>query len=182
MSRDSTKHEVRQRVLARLIRMEEEQRSRDSATLRAELQPELAGSRPLNIGIYIPLPHEVNLLPLLQEHPQHRYAVPRCLKGRQMEFRHISNPSTDTRPGAMGIPEPCTHLSIIPPEELDIIIVPGVAFTEHGNRLGYGGGYYDRYLPRCTNAKLIATAFAEQMLPELPTEAHDLRIPHIIHL
>lgn len=83
-------------------------------------------------------------------------------------------------PGAMGIPAPALHRPIIDAREFDIVIVPGVAFTRAGARLGYGGGYYDRYLPRCTRAKILALAFPEQIVEHLATEEHDLRLPLII--
>ena len=65
-------------------------------------------------------------------------------------------------------------------EEIDLLIVPGVAFTREGKRMGYGGGYYDRFIPLCTNARIIALAFSEQLVDFLPTEAHDLPIPELI--
>ena len=176
------KHEVRRQVLKQLRPRPAQQVESDSARLRAMLAPLLQGAEPLNVGIYIPMAHEVNLLPLLQEFPHHRYAVPRCLPERKMAFHCIRNASTDTAPGAHGIPAPHEHLPTIPAEAFDILIVPGVAFSPGGQRLGYGGGYYDRYLPHCSHAQIIAVAFAEQMLPELPTEAHDLLKPQLYHL
>ena len=80
----------------------------------------------------------------------------------------------------MNIPEPAAHTTIVPPEEIDILIVPGVAFTRSGARLGYGGGYYDRFIPRCTRARVLALAFEEQLVTELPSEPHDLYIPELI--
>ncbi len=168
-------------MLASLRAMPAAQRAQASAALRAALAPLLGGDTPLRVGIYLPMPHEVDLLPLLQEYPQHHYAAPRCLPGRQLCFHIIKNISQDTAPGAHGIPAPRAELPTIPPQELDILIIPGVAFTKQGDRLGYGGGYYDRYLPRCTKAHKVALAYDQQILASIPTEAHDLKIPHIIH-
>ncbi len=80
----------------------------------------------------------------------------------------------------MGIPAPRAHTERIRPEDIDLLIVPGVAFTRSGDRIGYGGGYYDRFIPLCTKADVMALAFEEQILPELPVEKHDLRIAHLI--
>ena len=145
------------------------------------LAPLLAGA-PRCIAIYAPLPHEVNLLPLVQAYPQHRFAFPLCLPAHQLEFRMVTDPRLDLRPGKMGIPEPAPHTRAVAPQEIDLLIVPGVAFTLAGDRLGYGGGYYDRFLPRCRRARILALAFAEQLEASLPTDSHDLRIPEIIHL
>lgn len=182
MNASESKHKVRQQVLRHLRTRPTHRVEEDSARLRAMLAPILQASAPQNVAIYVPMAHEVNLLPLLQEYPQHHYAVPRCLPERRMEFHLIRDAHEDTAPGAHGIPAPHEHLPIIPAELFDLILVPGVAFTPNGQRLGYGGGYYDRYLPRCSRAKRIALAFAEQLLPQLPTEEHDLRIQYLYHL
>lgn len=70
---------------------------------------------------------------------------------------------------------------IVPAEALDMIVVPLVAFDQTGARLGYGGGCYDRYLPMLSPAcQIIGIAFDEQHVDHVPTDAHDLPLPHII--
>ena len=70
---------------------------------------------------------------------------------------------------------------IMPAEALDMIVVPLVAFDQTGARLGYGGGCYDRYLPILSPAcQIIGIAFDEQRVDRVPTDAHDLPLPHII--
>ena len=70
---------------------------------------------------------------------------------------------------------------IVPAAELDMVIVPLVAFDRTGARLGYGGGCYDRYLPILSPAcQVIGIAFDEQRVDHVPTDAHDLPLPHII--
>ncbi len=176
----TTKQELRREALQRLkaAALADPAQLR-SARLRQKLHPLLQGASRC-IAIYAPLPHEINLLPLLREYPQHRYVFPLCLPGRQLQFRQVRNTETDLVPGAMNIPEPAPHTTIVPPQEIDILIVPGVAFTPEGTRLGYGGGYYDRFIPQCPRARVLALAFEEQLVAELPTEPHDLRIPELI--
>lgn len=73
------------------------------------------------------------------------------------------------------------HFPIVPAAELDMVVVPLVAFDRTGARLGYGGGCYDRYLPMLSPACLIVgIAFDEQRVDHVPTDAHDLPLPHII--
>lgn len=73
------------------------------------------------------------------------------------------------------------HFPIVPAEALDMIVVPLVAFDQTGARLGYGGGCYDRYLPMLSPAcQIIGIAFDEQRVDHVPTDAHDLPLPHII--
>ena len=70
---------------------------------------------------------------------------------------------------------------IVPAAELDMVVVPLVAFDRTGARLGYGGGCYDRYLSTLSPAcQIIGIAFDEQRVDHVPTDAHDLPLPHII--
>ena len=70
---------------------------------------------------------------------------------------------------------------IVPAEALDMIVVPLVAFDRAGTRLGYGGGCYDRYLPMLSPVcQIVGIAFDEQRVGHVPTDAHDLPLPHII--
>ena len=72
-----------------------------SARLRQKLAPLLAGDSRC-VAIYAPLPHEVNLLPLLQEYPQHRYVFPLCLPEHKLRFHQVCRPGLEMVPGAMG--------------------------------------------------------------------------------
>lgn len=73
------------------------------------------------------------------------------------------------------------HFPIVPAAELDMVVVPLVAFDRTGARLGYGGGCYDRYLPMLSPAcQIVGIAFDEQRVDHVPTDAHDLPLPHII--
>lgn len=73
------------------------------------------------------------------------------------------------------------HFPIVPAEALDMIVVPLVAFDQTGARLGYGGGCYDRYLPMLSaTCQIIGIAFDEQRVGHVPTDAHDLPLPHIV--
>ncbi len=180
MTSATQKQDLRQAVLAKLKAIPANTRKEYSAQLRKLLSAYLDTDNQLCAALYYPLPHEVDLLPLLPEYPQHIFAFPRCMPGRQLQFHQVKDPATDMQPGAIGIPAPLPQLPIVEPARFDIVIVPGVAFTTGGLRLGYGGGYYDRYLPRCTQAKLLALTYPQQIVDYIPTEAHDLTIPSIL--
>lgn len=73
------------------------------------------------------------------------------------------------------------HFPIVPAAELDMVVVPLVAFDRTGARLGYGGGCYDRYLPMLSPAcQIVGIAFDEQRVDHVPTGAHDLPLPNIV--
>lgn len=82
-----------------------------------------------------------------------------------------------------GIGELPTNLQqIIAPEQIDLCLIPGIAFDHTGNRLGFGAGYYDRYLPRLRpGVKRLALAYECQLSPQtLPTDEHDLPMDYIL--
>lgn len=180
MEKASVKHRLRQSSLSALRAVPPERRERFSALLRGKLTAFLPPHAGGSVAVYAPLPHEVNLLPLLRECPRLRYLFPRCLPGGKLSFHHVSDPGRELQQGAHGILAPAENLPIVEPEDIDLIVVPGLAFTIGGKRLGYGGGYYDRFLPRCTRARILALAFPVQILSDLPTEPHDLLIPQVI--
>lgn len=84
----------------------------------------------------------------------------------------------DLAPGAYGILEP-QAVSPAQPEELDLILVPGIAFDRSGGRIGFGKGYYDRFLPK-TKAPKVALAYGFQLVAEACAQAHDVKMDYII--
>ena len=82
--------------------------------------------------------------------------------------------------GPHGIRQPAISAPIVDPDTIDLAIVPGVAFDVDGARIGYGGGYYDRLLPRIPRATWIGFAYDEQVLADIPHEAHDAHMHAIV--
>lgn len=94
-----------------------------------------------------------------------------------MIFYQISHPE-DLEPGYYGIREPKTDLSVADGED-GLMVMPGVAFDDRRHRVGYGGGFYDRYLSKHTRHFTAALAFEFQMMEEVPTEPTDL-LPDVV--
>ena len=107
-------------------------------------------------------------------------AVPKCEpKTHTMEFYAISN-FDQLETVYLNIEEPKTsETTYISKQEIDVIIVPGVVFNEAGYRVGFGGGYYDRYLS-VFNGEKISIAFDEQIVGAVPTEVHDIPVNIIL--
>ncbi|MDI3328850.1 MAG: 5-formyltetrahydrofolate cyclo-ligase [Alicyclobacillaceae bacterium] len=84
----------------------------------------------------------------------------------------------DLRAGAFGIPEP--EGNPVEPARIDAVLVPGIAFDRLGRRLGYGKGYYDRFLRRVPGAAKAGVAFAGQWVDRLPADPHDVPVDYVI--
>lgn len=105
-----------------------------------------------------------------------RTAVPRCnAQTREMTFRIITDFS-QLETVYMKLREPAIELTEkVEPEEIDLLIVPGVVFSPDGYRIGFGGGYYDRYLTRFSGPTR-SLAFDMQLAAAVPVEEHDLPV------
>ncbi len=105
-------------------------------------------------------------------------ALPRCEQNRQMHFFLIHH-LEDLQAGLHDIPEPVTNQKAVITERT-VCIVPGLAFTRTGGRLGQGGGYYDRFLKNYPELYTIGIGYDFMLLDTLPYEAHDCYMKEII--
>lgn len=105
-------------------------------------------------------------------------AMPLCEGPGEMTARRVTDMS-QLRPGTFGVPEPDARCEVIPPEEIDLILVPGTAFDRRMNRIGQGGGYYDRFLPR-TKALRVGICHDFALLDEIPAMAHDAKMDAMV--
>tara|TARA_B100000579_G_C22484225_1_gene689420 strand:+ start:49 stop:591 length:543 start_codon:yes stop_codon:yes gene_type:complete len=131
------------------------------------------------IGAYFPINHEVNCLGLLKqlEKSGHKISLPITKKGNKMDFFEWSSkyPLSISK---IGIPEPFSKKIVYP----DILLVPLLAFNKKKFRLGYGGGYYDRYIQKIKKLKKILTigiAFSFQEITKLPISKYDKKLDFI---
>ncbi len=96
----------------------------------------------------------------------------------------ITDPQNQLEPGYCTIPEPVPSLvprSVVDPAEIDVVIVPGSVFDRFGGRLGYGGGYYDRFLDQeAAGALRIGLAFELQLVDQVPLEPHDQLMDFVV--
>ena len=107
-----------------------------------------------------------------------RVCAPRCLGKGRMEARVIE--SLDALvPAAHGLLEPAESSAIVPPGEIGLILVPCLAADRNGHRLGYGGGYYDRFL-RCAAGTSMCLCRARALLDDVPREEHDAAVDMVV--
>lgn len=110
-----------------------------------------------------------------------RIVVPLCRPASRVLTPCRIDSFADLETGHYGIREPkADRLRVVPPGEIDVVLVPAVAFDRRGYRVGYGGGYYDRFLPGCPQAAKIGVAFACQITEEVPVEPYDVTMDCIV--
>jgi 5-formyltetrahydrofolate cyclo-ligase len=134
------------------------------------------------IGITISIPPEVDTYQIIRTAwaEGKRIVVPKCLaENKQMDFRELQR-FDQLESVYFGLLEPIeAETDFVAKENIDLLIVPGLAFTEAGYRTGVGGGYYDRYLQHY-QGRTVSLAFHEQIVPTVPIEAHDIPVGKII--
>ena len=101
------------------------------------------------------------------------------VRGRVLSFRTVRSES-ELEPGRLGVREPTDAADLVPVEQIDLFVVPGLGFTRDGKRLGRGGGYYDATLRAGrADSRRVGLAFAEQLVEDLPSDEHDMDL-HLV--
>lgn len=158
------------------------------------LRGEGPGNRTPTVALYRAMGSELNLEKLAALLPDVRFAAPVTLAHGRMEFVLVDIRELQAGYSAGLLPRflacPWKPLETVPSDRvlveagrLDLVLVPGLGFDEDGNRLGYGGGYYDRYLARIDlRAPRWGVAFAEQLVPRgtLQSEPHDVAVDALV--
>ena len=128
---------------------------------------------------YLPYNQEVRTVPILQQALKDgkRVAVPK-IYGDTMRFLYLTDLS-QVEKNAMGIPEPIADEPVAE-DPTALVLMPGVAFTKAGDRMGYGGGFYDRFLSAEPNHPTIALCYDFQMVESLPTEEFDIPVDLVL--
>tara|TARA_Y100000590_G_scaffold305155_1_gene344192 strand:- start:641 stop:1183 length:543 start_codon:yes stop_codon:yes gene_type:complete len=132
------------------------------------------------VGAYYPINHEIDCLGILKKLEQFGYKIslPVTRKKKEMDFFEWSF-NEPLKIGYMGIPEPYKLKKVYP----DVLIVPLIAFDKFKYRLGYGGGYYDRYIDKISSKKKLFTfglAYSFQEVKKLPKNSHDKKLDFVL--
>ena len=133
------------------------------------------------ILFYYPFRQEVDLLLTLNHalKSQKKVLLPRIQPQKTLSIHHITNITHDLKENSLGIKEPAAHCPSFPSEKIKLILIPGVAFDLSGHRLGYGSGYYDRFLPSHPALK-VGIAYEFQILPNIIPQDHDIAMDYVI--
>jgi 5-formyltetrahydrofolate cyclo-ligase len=128
---------------------------------------------------YLPYNQEVRTVPMLEQalRDGKRVAVPKVY-GDTMKFIYITD-LTQVEKGYAGIPEPVADEPVAA-DPTALVLMPGLAFDKEGHRIGYGGGFYDRFLAEEPEHPTIALCYAFQMLPKIETEEFDVPVDCVL--
>lgn len=173
------KKELRQRMKLLKKAMTEAEIQSASQKLGALFAASQAYRDAKTIYGYLPYNQEVRTVPMLEQaiRDGKRVAVPKVY-GEEMRFIYISD-LTQVAKGYAGIPEPIADAPVAD-DPTALVLMPGLAFDPHGHRIGYGGGFYDKFLAAEPGHPTVALCYAFQVLEHLQTESHDLPVDTVI--
>ena len=128
---------------------------------------------------YLPYNQEVRTVPMLEQAMRDgkRVAVPKCY-GDEMRFIYMDDLSKVEK-GYANIPEPIAD-DPVADDKTALVLMPGMAFTKDGKRMGYGGGFYDKFLASEPDHPTVALCYAFQMVEDLPTEDYDIPVDCVL--
>ena len=129
---------------------------------------------------YLPYNQEVRTVPMLEQaiRDGKRVAVPKCY-GEEMRFIYINDFVTEVAPGYANIPEPVAD-GPVADDTTALVLMPGLAFDPQGHRIGYGGGFYDRFLANEPDHPTLALCYGFQMVEHLETEEFDIPVDQVL--
>ena len=178
-NKQETKPALRQQIRAALDKISLAVRLVESHDLCRRLEPQLQSAH--TILFYAPLPDELDVWPLLEKllKTTKVCALPAFdATARNYSARRVRNLESDIVTGKFGVSEPTAGCEQIPLAQIDLVLVPGVAFDAHGNRLGRGRGFYDRILKQIQGVK-CGVGYDFQLLESIPSETHDAKVNFI---
>ncbi len=182
MELDQQKKDLRKYIKNTLAQLTEAQYMQRSEIIAHKLFQQPAWEKASSIGITISLQPEVDTYAIIKKAWEEgkTVSVPKCEpKERKLIFRTIKDFKQLERVYFQLLEPIEEQTKAKKAEEIDLLIVPGLAFTSSGERLGVGGGYYDRFLP-FYEGKTIALAFDEQIVKTLPVDVYDQSVMQII--
>lgn len=178
---DEDKKKVRKKVKTTLEQLSEEKRVEYTKQISAQLYDLNEWKQAKIIGMTISIPPEIPTLHMIEQawREGKEVAIPKCNpENKTMQFKKITS-FEQLESVYSGLLEPIENTKEVIPEEMNLLVVPGLAFTRDGYRLGFGGGYYDRFLSLYKGAT-VALAFECQLVDDLPTELHDIPVHQVV--
>lgn len=177
-----TKAQLRELCLARRAALTTVERRQMNAAIAKHVCAMPAFQDRQTVMLYMALPREVQTAAILAESRRQgkRVAVP-VVKPSGLVAAELPAGQLRFQPGPFGVPEPAVSTAAIPPEDIGCVMVPGIAFDRRGTRLGFGKGYYDRFLCRLpATTHVCGLAFSLQIVEHVPNMPHDVRMQSLV--
>jgi len=179
------KREIRARIIARREALSEALRRDWSAAITSRLLALEGYRRARVVAAYASFRAEFDTSAFLADvlAAGKRLALPRVAANRELlEYCFVTDPVRDLAPRTWGIPEPGAHCEqMADGSAVDFVLAPGLAFNRRGDRLGYGRGYFDRFIASLPGRPLVvAGAYSTQLVGKLPVEPHDRRVQVLV--
>ena len=171
------KNQMRELLTQKRRLLTKEQILEQSALIISQLEQLPCFQSAKTVLLYYPMHNEVNLLPLIKKYKKEKMFLFPVVQRKLMTACPYEG-NAEMHRGKYNIPEPTTDPYT---GKIDLILVPGVAFDLQGNRLGRGGGYYDRFIksqPHTTT--LVGVAYEFQLVDKVPANRHDQKMHHVI--
>ena len=174
------KKEMRAIIRSKKRAMTESQIVSASARLREQFRECELYQNAKTIYGYLPYNQEVRTVPMLEQaiRDGKSVAVPKCYD-RDMKFIYISDFEKEVAPGYANIPEPIADEPVAD-DKTALVLMPGLAFDPQGHRIGYGGGFYDRFLADEPDHPTLALCYGFQMVEHLQTEEFDIPVDMVL--
>lgn len=179
------KKEIRKKILELKDKLPIETINDKSNTIFNQLNKTEFYTKANNVMLYVSFGSEVMTRPIIDDllNKGKRVFIPVTVpETKALVVSELKNYDNDLVVGHFGVMEPKKEaLRPVDPNILDLVIVPGVVFDIEGYRIGYGGGYYDRFIPRLSNkTTTVSLAFHMQLIDKVPTSEYDKAVDYII--
>lgn len=170
------KQQMREVLVQRRRMLSAEERAEQSDKILQQLEQMPSFQEAKTVLLYYPMNNEVDVLPLFKKYKHDKTLLLPVSHRKEMTVSPYEG-NTKMHRGRFRIPEPTTPSY---QGKIDLIVVPAVAFDKKGQRLGRGGGYYDRFIKKQSHATLVGVGYDFQLVNEVPMLLHDQKVHYVI--
>ncbi|MDO5443406.1 MAG: 5-formyltetrahydrofolate cyclo-ligase [Bacteroidia bacterium] len=178
MDKSEEKKVLRRGIRMRKASLDEAEKAAAAASVAAQIEALAEYADAQTLLAYCAMPDEIGTADIISRaYASGKTVVLPVVVGEKLELRKYT--PAKLRPGYRGIMEPSDEAETVSPSDVDLAIIPGMAFDAAGHRMGRGGGFYDRLIPQL-HCPLVGICFSCQIVPSIPLEPFDLPVDIVI--
>lgn len=187
----NSKYWIRKTIKEKLLSLSPQSHLAESKAVLGLLEKFPAFEKAKNLLLYVSKPYEVYTHDFILQHIQHKNIIlPRVnFEKQSLDLYHITS-WNDLEAGPYDLLEPTEDCKMVSLLDVDLAVIPGIAFTLSGKRLGHGKGYYDKLLGEYMRNNVskthilstVSLSLSEQLLEDIPVEPHDIKIQHVLYV